>query len=217
MSIRILLRTLGTLGRGLVSGLPEPEADRDPIALFEEWFAEAAKSTIVLPEAMSLATASLDARPSVRMVLLKSVDEGGFTFFTNYGSRKACELDENPHAAATFHWDVLQRQIRIEGTVQRISREESDAYFQSRARASQIGAWASRQSSRLGDSQDLKADFNAMKAKFGSGKIPLPPFWGGYRIVPVRIEFWQGRASRMHARLRFNRTQEGWDAERLYP
>ena len=219
MSVRVLFRTLKSLGKGLIEGLPEASDERDPIEIFEEWFALANDSNIIHPEAMALATTSPDGRPSARMVLLKSVGPEGFTFFTNYGSRKAGEIDSNPHAAVVFHWDVLQRQVRVEGSVERISTEESEAYFKSRPRGSRIGAWASRQSTRLTSRTELEEAVQDVERRFPSDDVPLPPFWGGYRITPTRIEFWQGRASRLHDRLVFVREDENavWATERLYP
>jgi pyridoxamine 5'-phosphate oxidase len=217
MSFKLFLKTVRTLTKGLVSGLPEPTEDRDPFELFAEWFGVARESNIILPEAMTLATATSDGRPSARMVLLKGFDSDGFTFFTNYGSRKAIELDSNPHAALVLHWEILQRQVRIEGSVERISSEQSATYFATRPRGSKLGAWASRQSDTVSSRGQLEDDMEATKSKFGNGEIPLPPFWGGYRLRPQRIEFWQGRVNRLHDRLVFNRKGESWETERLYP
>lgn len=216
MSLKSSLKTVLTLGQGVVSGLPDAAADADPIALFKAWFEAAEESGILLPEAMSLATASPDGVPSARMVLLKGVDQDGFVFFTNYGSQKAAELDANPHAALCFHWAVLQRQVRVVGTVQRCSQDESAHYFATRGRGSQIGAWASRQSQVLEDRSELEDRVRELDAKY-SGEVPLPPFWGGYRILPERIEFWQGRTDRLHDRLRFVRDGGSWTTQRLYP
>jgi pyridoxamine 5'-phosphate oxidase len=151
------------------------------------------------------------------MMLLKGVDPRGFTFFTNYESRKAHELRDNARAALVFHWAVLLRQVRVEGTVERLTQAESDAYFQTRARGSQIGAWASQQSAELGSRAELDSRFAEYKAQFAGQSIPLPPFWGGYRLVPTSIEFWQGRINRLHDRLRYTREQGGWRVTRLYP
>jgi pyridoxamine 5'-phosphate oxidase len=150
------------------------------------------------------------------MVLLKQVDQDGFVFFTNLGSQKAAELEANPRAALCFHWAVLQRQVRVAGSVARVSDEESAAYFGTRGRGSQVGAWASRQSSVLSSRDELEARVRAVEAEHPD-QVPLPPFWGGYRLTPERIEFWQGRADRLHDRLRFRRHADGWTAERLYP
>ena len=217
MSLKILLKTARNLTKGLVTGLPEPTENRDPFDLFAEWFEVARDSNIILPESMTLATATADGRPSARMVLLKGFGEDGFTFFTNYGSRKADELDFNPHAAMVFHWEILQRQIRIEGTVRRISSEESEAYFATRAEGSKLGAWASRQSEIVPSRDELESSMEAVKSKFKGVGVPLPPFWGGYRLTPERIEFWQGRPNRLHDRLVFVRDGGEWRTERLYP
>jgi len=217
MSLKSTLNALRTLGQGVAKGLSEATEDRDPIELFGEWYSAAEEAGIFLPESMTLSTASSEGRPSSRMVLLKDWDERGFVFYTNYESRKARELDANPHAALCFHWTVLERQIRIVGTVDRTSREESAAYFATRPRGSQIGAWASSQSDRLETKDELKARVKARTDQFEDGEIPLPPFWGGYRVKPARIEFWQGRANRLHDRLVFIRAEPGWLTERLYP
>lgn len=215
MSLKSSLRTIVTLGQGVIQGIPEAAADRDPIELFGEWFRVASESGIVHPEAMALATASAEGAPSVRMVLLKDVDERGFVFFTNYGSRKASELDANPQAALCLHWAVLERQVRIEGAVERVSREESKRYYDSRGRGSRIGAWASEQSRPLERREDLEARVREFDAKYPGEDVPLPPFWGGYLLRPARIEFWQGKADRLHERLVFVRSGEGWETLRL--
>jgi len=217
MSLRVLYTTLKTLGQGVISGLPEASAERDPLDLFREWFDLASGSRILLPEAMTLATADAEGVPSARMVLFKGLDERGFRFFTNYGSRKSKELGENPHAALVFHWAVLHRQIRVEGEVERLTREESEAYFGTRPRGSRIGAWASKQSRQLDERETLEEAFASADRRFEGKEVPLPPFWGGFRVVPRRIEFWQGRANRLHDRLRFIRSEDGWVPERLYP
>ncbi len=216
MSMKSSIRSLMTIGKGVAQGLPEAAADRDPIDLFSEWFDAARESGILLPEALTLATATAEGAPSARMVLLKGFSERGFDFYTNFGSRKAKELDGNPKAALLAYWPVLERQVRIEGTVERISHEEADAYFRTRARGSQLGAWASRQSEELGTADDLRARFERYDAQF-QGEVPLPSFWGGYRVKPERIEFWQGRLNRLHDRLLFCRTESGWEPTRLYP
>lgn len=217
MSIKSSIKTVLTLGKGVAGGIPEADAHRDPVELFGEWYAAAEESGIIHPEAMSLATADERGRPSVRMVLLKGVDDRGFVFFTNYGSRKAAELDANPHAALCFHWAVHERQIRIAGPVSRISEEESREYFATRTRGSRIGALASRQSETLDARETLEARVRAMTDRFQGEDVPLPTFWGGYRLRPRAIEFWQGRADRLHDRLVFERDGDGWSTRRLYP
>ncbi len=217
MSLKHVVKTALTLGQGVAKGLPEAADDADPIELFKEWFQAAQDSGILLPESMALATATPDGEPSVRMVLLKKVDREGFVFYTNYGSKKAHDLDANPRAAVCFHWAVLQRQVRVSGSVERTSREESEAYFRTRPRGSRIGAWASRQSEPLPDRSELERRVKEYQERFPGEEVPLPPFWGGYRIRPVRIEFWQGRADRLHDRLVFHAEGGGWRSERLYP
>lgn len=212
-----MLKSIVTLGQGVTKGLPEASVTRDPIELFGEWFDEAKKCGILLPESASLATATKEGAPSSRMVLLKEFSTNGFIFFTNYGSRKAREMDENPSASLLMHWMALQRQVRVEGTVERIGFKESDAYFHTRSRGSQIGAWASRQSEVLAEPSILQDRFAEIQDRFNKQEIPLPPFWGGYRLVPKRIEFWQGRLNRLHDRLVFTRAGAEWSAERLYP
>jgi pyridoxamine 5'-phosphate oxidase len=216
MSLKSSLKTVLTLGQGVAVGLPDAAADADPIELFVLWFEAAQESGILFPEAMSLATATEEGVPSVRMVLLKQVDEDGFVFFTNYASQKAAELDANPHAALCLHWAVLQRQVRVAGPVARISEAESSAYFATRRRGSQLGAWASRQSEVLPDRAALENRVRELDSEY-PGDVPLPPFWGGYRLMPARIEFWQGRSDRLHDRLRFVREGASWTAQRLYP
>ncbi len=217
MSIKSAIKSVVTLGQGVTQGLPEASADRDPITLFAEWFEQAKESGILLPESASLATANRDGVPSSRMVLLKSFAADGFVFFTNYQSRKAREMDENPKASLLLHWVVLHRQIRVEGSVERVSAEASAAYFRTRDRGSQIGAWVSRQSEELADRSVLKRREKEIEQRFEGQDVPLPPFWGGYRLVPECIEFWQGRLNRLHDRLLFTRVEAGWAAQRLYP
>ena len=211
------LRSLLTAGRGIVVGLTDAEPGDDPISLFERWFESARKSGLFLPEAMTLSTATSDGKPSSRMVLLKSVGKDGFTFYTNYDSRKASDLDSNPHAALLFHWPILQRQVRIEGRIERISREESGEYFHSRSKGSQIGAWASKQSSKLDQRKTLENRVREFEEKYAGEEVPLPDNWGGYRVIPERIEFWQGRPFRLHDRLVFERKASEWSTHRLYP
>jgi pyridoxamine 5'-phosphate oxidase len=166
---------------------------------------------------VALATADASGRPSVRMVLLREVDDRGFVFHTNYHSRKARELDENPRAALCVHWHTLEEQIRIEGQVVRLSDDESDLYFASRPRGSQLGAWASNQSAVLSSREALEEEYRAVERRFDGQAVPRPPFWGGYRLVPDRIEFWFGRPDRLHDRLLYTRTGDGWTIQRLYP
>jgi pyridoxamine 5'-phosphate oxidase len=217
MSIKSSIKTVLTLGQGVVGGLPEAAEEADPIELFEEWFDAARESGILLPDSTALATSTPDGLPSVRMVLLKDVGPDGFVFYTNYGSQKAREIDANPRAALCFHWAVLQRQVRVMGTVTRASSEESAAYFATRGRGSQLGAWASRQSEPLPSRGELEGRARAAEERYAGGDVPLPPFWGGYRLRPLRIEFWQGRADRLHDRLVFTREGDGWTTQRLYP
>ncbi len=217
MSLASSIRTLLTLGRGVVQGLPEAADDADPFELFAGWFHAAQESGLVHPEAMTLATATPDGAPSARMVLLKDVDPDGFVFFTNYESRKARELEANPSAALCFHWANLERQVRIEGEVTRTTDEESWEYFRTRPRGSRIGAWASAQSRELEGREELEARVREAQARFEGEEVPLPPFWGGYRLRPRRIEFWQGKADRLHERLVFERLDGAWTSRRLYP
>ncbi len=218
MSLVSRLRALWTFGRGVAVGLPDPKGDENPVDLFRNWFREAQEAGLFLPEAMTLATATAEGRPSARMVLLKGVDDRGFSFYTNYESRKAHELEANPRAALVFHWAILERQVRVEGPVERVSQEESAAYFRTRGRGSRIGAWASKQSRTLAERRELEARVRDLEARFDGDEVPLPPFWGGYRVVPQRIEFWQGRADRLHDRWLWTRGEGGgWSTVRLYP
>lgn len=190
----------------------------DPVAQFERWFNEAIRSEIPEPNAMTLASASRDGKPSARIVLLKGFDQDGFIFYTNYNSRKGHELDENPHAAMLFCWLELERQIRIEGKVERIEASESKIYFQSRPRESQIGAWASPQSHVIENRSVLEDAVHDLANKHKHEPVlPLPPFWGGYRLIPKEIEFWQGRENRLHDRIRYTRSGSGWGIDRLAP
>ena len=211
------MKAFFTAGKSVVRGLTEEEAGTDPLALFDRWFREAREAGLYLPESMALATSTPDGRPSVRQVLLKAFDERGFVFYTNYDSRKGLEIEENPHGALAVHWPILQRQVRVNGPVEKTTVEESRAYFDSRPRGSRIGAWASDQSSVLRDREELEQRFRETQQKFSAGDVPLPPFWGGYRVIPETIEFWQGRANRLHDRLRFTRDGETWSIDRLYP
>jgi pyridoxamine 5'-phosphate oxidase len=211
------LRALLTAGRGAVQGLPDISGTENPFELFSQWFAAAQKSGLYLPEAMALATAGSTGEPSVRMVLMKGHSPEGITFYTNYSSLKSRQLEENPRASVVFHWPILQRQVRFAGSVDRLSTAESDAYFRTRSRGSRIGAWASHQSRRLARRSDLQARVRDFEKKFAGEPIPLPPFWGGYLLIPERIEFWQGRLDRLHDRIAFERSGNDWISHRLYP
>ncbi len=189
----------------------------DPISRFQEWFDTARRSEATLPEAMALSTVGPDGQPSCRMVLLKAVDPRGFVFYTNLGSRKVGDLDENPCAALCFHWKSLERQVRVEGSVQPVSDAEADAYFASRDRVSQLGAWASRQSEPLPGRLALETRVARYGARFGVGEVPRPPFWSGFRLVPTQIEFWQALPARLHRRELFTRVGQGWESALLYP
>lgn len=200
------------------TGLSEEDLAGSPVEQFGRWLEQAMAVDPQEFTAMTLATADREGRPSARIVLLKGYDERGFVFYTNYESRKGRELDENPRAALVFYWSSLDRQVRIEGTVEKTSREESEAYFCSRPVGSRIGAWASRQSSVLTCREDLERTVRELEARFGNGGVPLPDSWGGYRVVPELFEFWQGRTSRLHDRLCYVRLpQGGWRIERLAP
>lgn len=189
----------------------------DPLALFDQWLAEAKTSEPNDPNAMALATTDADGRPSVRMVLLKGHGPDGFVFYTNREGRKAADLAANPNAALLFHWKSLRRQIRIEGPVTLASDAESDAYFASRGRDSQLGAWASDQSRPLDSRETFEARFDEMSARFEGQDVPRPPFWGGYRVTPKAIEFWQDRAHRLHERRIFTAVEGGWSEGLLFP
>ena len=197
--------------------LNEESIDHDPFKQFHIWFAEAEKAEIKEPNTMALATASLDAAPSVRIVLLKGLDQDGFVFFTNYRSQKAHEIAENPQAAISFLWLELERQVRVEGMIHKISNEESDAYFAIRPKGSQIGAWASPQSMPISKTE-LMQNMQEQEARFANDEIiPRPEHWGGYRLIPSMIEFWQGRPNRLHDRIVYHRSVSGWTIERLAP
>ena len=197
--------------------LDEDNVDPDPIAEFHRWFSEAGEAKVLEPNAMALATATSDGAPSVRMVLLKGYDERGFVFFTDYRSRKGTELEQNPQAALVLYWPELERQVRISGPVSAVSREESEAYFRSRPRTSRLSTWVSHQSQVIPGRIHLDERELEIRARYPDD-VPLPPHWGGYRVKPQAIEFWQGRESRLHDRLRYTREQGGgWRLERLAP
>lgn len=194
------------------------DLDPDPHTQFDRWFVEAEQAGVRYPEQMALATAAPDATPSVRMVLLKGHDPRGFVFFTNRASRKAAEMDANPLVAAVLHWEKQERQVRVEGSVEIVDDDESFAYFRTRPRGSRIGAWASPQSQVVASRDDLEQRVTEIERRFtGVEDVPLPPFWGGYRIVATSIEFWQGQASRLHDRVRYTVTSGAWTRVRLGP
>lgn len=201
------------------SGLDERSIDPNPIVQFEIWFQQALAADLLEPNAMTLATATPAGRPSARIVLLKEVSESGFVFYTNYKSRKGRELQANPWAALTFYWADLERQVRIEGEVTRVSRSETEAYFRSRPKGSRLGAWASRQSQPIDSRTQLEIRLKDLEARYaGSDSVPAPEFWGGYLVRPEVIEFWQGRPNRLHDRLEYRRKGESdWQIQRLSP
>lgn len=196
--------------------LDENDVNADPIAQFEQWLSEAIAAELPEPTAMTLATVSAAGKPAARIVLLKAVDTRGFAFFTNYDSSKGQALAARPYAALVFHWVELERQVRIQGRVEKVSSEESTEYFNKRPLLSRIGAWASPQSQTIASREWLEQQFNETSARFGDN-VPLPPFWGGYRVIPESIEFWQGRRSRLHDRLRYTLDGARWVRERLAP
>src|SRR5215207_4562066 len=200
-----------------LAGLDENLIDRDPIKQFQAWLADAMDEKLPLPEAMTLATATPDGRPSARMVLLKQVDQEGFVFFTNYRSAKAGQLDANPYAALVFYWSQLDRQVRVEGSVTKTSAEESRDYFRTRPRESQIGAWASSQSQAISSRDVLEQRAQELETLYCDREIDCPEYWGGYRLKPERIEFWKSRIGRLHDRILYQRDGAGWTITRLAP
>jgi pyridoxamine 5'-phosphate oxidase len=189
----------------------------DPIERFREWFGEAQHAGVEVPEAMTLATAGADGAPSARMVLLKGVDEGGFVFYSGYVSRKASELEQNPQAALVFYWRPLGKQVRVEGRVEHVSEAESEQYFATRPRGSQLAAWASQQSSPLESREALERLYAELEREYEGREVPLPPHWGGFRLRPNAIEFWEHRENRLHDRMRYTRARGGWQRELLAP
>jgi pyridoxamine 5'-phosphate oxidase len=201
-----------------LAGLNESDLQPHPFQQFEVWFREALNAKVLETNAMTLATATRDGRPSARVVLLKGLDDEGFVFYTNYESRKGRELEENPHAALLFYWAELTRQVRIEGIVSRVTREESEAYFSTRAELSRLGAWASRQSQPIPNRATLDMRLNELIAEYAGRPIPTPPWWGGYRLIPHTFEFWHGRPNRLHDRLVYTRqADDTWAIQRLSP
>ena len=189
----------------------------DPLQRFQGWFREAERAGVEVPEAMTLATASVDGSPSARMVLLKGADEDGFVFYSGYVSRKAHELEDNPRAALVFYWRPLGKQVRVEGEVERVSDSESAAYFATRPRGSQLAAWASEQSHPLESREELESRYAGLEREYEGRDVPRPPYWGGFRLRPDRLEFWQHRDNRLHERSCYTRAREGWRAELLAP
>jgi pyridoxamine 5'-phosphate oxidase len=200
-----------------LAGLATKDLARDPFRQFEKWFQEVEAAKVAEPNAMVLATATRDGRPATRTVLLKGLDGRGFVFFTNYDSRKGRDLAENARVSLLFPWIAFERQVIVEGAVIKLPREESDAYFHSRPRPSQLAAWASPQSTIIGSRAALEEAMKTLEKKYAGLEVPLPPHWGGYRVAPETVEFWQGRRNRLHDRLRYRREKDGWIVERLAP
>ncbi len=201
-----------------LQSLRKKDVRADPFRQFRAWFEQAIQAQILDPTAMTLATATPDGKPSARLVLLKDLDDHGFVFYTNFESRKGHDLQDNPRAALVFHWPELERQVRIEGKVEKVPAEEADAYFRTRPRGSQLGAHASRQSEPVEDRSVLEEGMRRLEKEYADHEIPRPPHWGGYRVLPSRIEFWQGRPNRLHDRIEYMRQTDGsWQIERLSP
>lgn len=200
-----------------LAGLTEKDLARDPFRQFEKWFQEAEAAKLPEPNAMVLSTASREGVPASRIMLLKGIDGRGFVFYTNYLSRKGRDLEGNPQGALLFPWFALERQVIAEGRLTKVSREETEAYFHSRPRLSQLAAWASQQSAIISGRGVLEQAMQAVEEKYAGQEVPVPPYWGGYRLAPETVEFWQGRRSRLHDRLRYRREKENWVIERLSP
>jgi pyridoxamine 5'-phosphate oxidase len=201
-----------------LGGLSEADAGDDPFALFRAWFDQAVAAAVPEPNAFILATADSRGIPSARIILLKALDDRGFTFFTNYDSRKAGEMAANPHVAIVFPWHAIERQVRVEGAIEKVTAAESDEYFASRPLGSRLGAWASPQSVVIPDRAFLERRHAELMAQYPDGRVPRPPYWGGYRVLPASVEFWQGRPSRLHDRILFSRLPDDtWKKERLSP
>ncbi len=198
-------------------GLHRSDLADDPVTQFEKWFEQATRAQITDPNAMSLATVSADCKPSLRTVLLKTFDHKGFVFYTNYGSQKAREIEANPNVCLLFPWTELERQVEISGRAEKISTAESVKYFLTRPHGSQLGAWVSNQSEVITSRKILEMKLDEMKRRFKDGKVPLPDFWGGFRVVPEKVEFWQGRPNRLHDRFEYRRVGDGWEIVRLAP
>jgi len=212
-----IIDSLFDLRRDYLNGqFDDKTADDNPFKQFELWFEQATESGLIEPNAMTVATSTLSGKPSIRVVLIKKVDNNGFVFFTNYDSRKGQEIQKNPQASLLFYWDNLERQVRIEGKIEKVSLEESEEYFKSRPYESRLGAWASKQSTVLKSRFSLMRSVVKLMAKY-PGDVPLPPFWGGYRLVPEYFEFWQGRKSRLHDRITYSKQHDSWIKQRLYP